>query len=189
MLRQRYKTRAIILRRKNYSEVDKILTVFTKDYGKLTLIAKGVRQIHSRRAPHLELFNEVELLLYHGKTMDYVLEAALVYSYQSIKRDLKRIAAAFTIAELVDSLCAERQELNTVYDLLRSSFGDLNRSSHYPSELVREVSHALLVQLGFVPAKHSWVSADSFRFIEGLIDRKLYSREFLRLLTETPKRR
>jgi len=62
-----YKAEGIVIKRKNFGEADRILTVFTKKYGKIKVLAKGVRRITSRRGPNVELFNQVELVLHQGR--------------------------------------------------------------------------------------------------------------------------
>ncbi|MFH1792345.1 MAG: DNA repair protein RecO, partial [Patescibacteria group bacterium] len=57
MKQRNYSTEAIILATKDYSEADRILVVYTKDFGKLSLIAKGVRKTTSKKRGHLEIFN------------------------------------------------------------------------------------------------------------------------------------
>ncbi|MBI2593599.1 DNA repair protein RecO, partial [Candidatus Daviesbacteria bacterium] len=57
----------IILKRTNFGEADRMLTVLTKNLGKITVIARGVRKITSRRAGNVELLNVVKLGLFKGK--------------------------------------------------------------------------------------------------------------------------
>ncbi|PIZ97846.1 MAG: DNA repair protein RecO, partial [Candidatus Levybacteria bacterium CG_4_10_14_0_2_um_filter_35_8] len=52
-----YKTEGIVIKRRNLGEADKILTIFTKRYGKIQVKAPGIRKINSRRSPHVELLN------------------------------------------------------------------------------------------------------------------------------------
>jgi len=61
-----YKAEGIILKRINFSEADKILTIFTKRHGKVRAIAKGVRRLTSRKAGSVELFNQAGLFLLEG---------------------------------------------------------------------------------------------------------------------------
>ena len=62
-----FKTEGIILRRRDFGEADRILTVFSLHRGKISVIAKGVRRITSRRAGNVELLNRVQMFLYPGK--------------------------------------------------------------------------------------------------------------------------
>jgi len=62
-----YSSEGIILSRKNYGEADRILTVFSKNYGKVTLLAKGIRKLISKKRGHLEIFSEVKFSAVSGK--------------------------------------------------------------------------------------------------------------------------
>lgn len=117
--RQRvYRTHAVVLRRRDFRDADRILTVFTPNYGKLELIAKGVRKTTSRKAGHLELFSHSALLVAQGRTWDIVTEVAGVESYPSIRTDLDKIGQANYISELVDCFSESGDENLPLWDLL-----------------------------------------------------------------------
>ena len=63
MTERLYRTDAIILRRSDFGEADRLLTVFTPERGKLRLLAKGVRKTTSRKAGHVELFMLTDILV------------------------------------------------------------------------------------------------------------------------------
>lgn len=174
----RYKIEAIILKRKNMGEADRLLTVFSKEHGKLNLLAKGIRRIPSRRSPHLELFNHVSMLIHRGKSLDTILEVSPLATFQQVKKDLKSIALAYTTSELVDVLCAPHQEHKNVYDFIISTFTNLDRQSDFPYEFGQEIGKSLLSELGFLP-KSSAKNLDGLRFVETVTEKKLVSRAFL----------
>ena len=124
-----YKTEGIIIKRINFGEADRILTIFTKHYGKIKAIAKGIRKIKSRRAPHLELFNQTVLFLYKGKNLDIITEAQLVDSFSTLRKNLRKVAFAFGVCELVDQLTREGQKQLKAYELLKACLNDLNHQS------------------------------------------------------------
>ncbi|MGC8781903.1 MAG: DNA repair protein RecO, partial [Anaerolineae bacterium] len=67
--RQRlYRVAAIVLKRRDQGEADRLLTVLTRDRGKLSLLAKGVRRQASRKAGHIEPFTLVDLLVVKGRS-------------------------------------------------------------------------------------------------------------------------
>jgi DNA repair protein RecO (recombination protein O) len=80
-----YVAEGIVLKRRNVGEADRILTVFTKKYGKIRVIAKGVRRITSRRAGHIEVFTRVILTLHSYKNMDIVTEAQAITAEPYLK--------------------------------------------------------------------------------------------------------
>src|SRR3989338_11540966 len=113
-----FKTEGIVLKRKDFGEADRILTVFTLHKGKLPVLAKGVRRITSRRAGNVELLNRVIIYLYQGKGMPILTEAESLETFSKIKEDLTLSIYAFHIIELVDKLTAENQDNRILYRYL-----------------------------------------------------------------------
>ncbi len=110
-----FKTEGIVLKRRNFGEADRILTVFSKDRGKISILAKGVRRITSRRAGNVELLNRVSIFLHQTKGMPILTEAVSLDTYSKLKEDLTLSTVSFHILELVDKLTAENQESSNLY--------------------------------------------------------------------------
>ena len=113
-----YKTEAIVLSRRNFGEADKILTIFTKHYGKIRALAKGVRRMKSRKGGNVELFNQVSLVLAKGKNLDIITEVELKNSFRFWRQNLNRVGVAYYLVELVESLTPEGQANRFAYRLL-----------------------------------------------------------------------
>jgi len=118
-----YKTEGIIVKRRNFGEADRILTVLTKNYGKIQVKAPGVRKITSRRSSHIELLNLARFTLYRSfrVTLPIVTEAQTQEEFLTIKNNLKKIGLAYYICELIDRFCAQNQENRTVFFLVRDT--------------------------------------------------------------------
>lgn len=114
-----YRTEAIVLRRKDIGEADRILTLLTPGQGKVRAVAKGIRKPRSRKAGHLELFTRTKLLLAVGRDLDIVTQAELVDAYRPLREDLLRSAYATYLVELLDRFTPDEQENPELYDLLR----------------------------------------------------------------------
>ncbi|MFH1535649.1 MAG: DNA repair protein RecO [Patescibacteria group bacterium] len=145
---QGFKVEGIILKRRNLGEADRILTVFSKSKGKISVLAKGVRRITSRRAGSIELLNRVSMYLHQAKSFLILTEAESIQTYQKLKEDLTLSTYAFHIIELVDKLTAENQENPKLYEHLVNV---LQRLSKNPRQiLVRAFEAKILSNLGFV---------------------------------------
>lgn len=120
-----YRTEAIVLRRKDIGEADRILTLLTPERGKLRVVAKGIRKVRSRKAGHLELFTRASLLLAVGRELDQVTQAQTVEAYRPLREDLLRGAYAHYSVELLDRFTADHQESRELYDLLAATLGRL----------------------------------------------------------------
>lgn len=142
-----FKTEGIILKRRDFGEADRILTVFTLHRGKITALARGVRRITSRRAGNVELLNRVQMFLHPGKQFLILTEATSLDTYQKLKEDLTLSTYAYHIIELVDKLTAENQENLQLYTELVEV---LKRLSTNPRQIfIRAFEVRILDNLGF----------------------------------------
>lgn len=142
-----FKTEGIILKRKDFGEADRILTVFTINKGKLSVLARGVRKITSRRAGNVELLNRVQVFLHPGKNFYILTEAESLDTFPQLKEDLTLSTYSFHLLELVDKLTAENQENRILYEQLLEV---LNRLSKNPRQIfVRAFEVKILSILGF----------------------------------------
>lgn len=147
------KVEGVILKRRNLGEADRILTVFTLQKGKISVLAKGVRRITSRRSGNVELLNRVLMYLHQAKTFLILTEAVSLDTYHKLKEDLALSAYAFHIIELVDKLTAENQENRILYEHLVNV---LQRLSRNPRQiLIRAFEVKILSNLGFATFRSS----------------------------------
>lgn len=140
-------TEGIVIRRSNFGEADRVLTLLTPYKGKIKTVAKGVRRITSRRAGNVELLNRVKLQIFIGKGMSVLTEAESISTYPKIKSDLTLSSYGSYIAELVERLTAENQPSPEVYKLVVDI---LNLLEVNPRQIiVRAFEVKLLTLLGF----------------------------------------
>lgn len=175
-----FKTEGFIIKRRNFGEADRILTIFSKHYGKMQARAPGVRKITSKRSPHIELLNLSVFTLYKSSrsTLSIVTEASTLKNFSDLKKDLKKIGFSFYICELLNSLCAENQENNKVFYLLKDTLVNLENFSSYDL-LLDEFEERLLTVLGFAPKFYPIKNRKIF--IEEILQKKLRSRDMIPL--------
>ena len=161
-----------VIKRKNFGEADRLLTIFSKNNGKITAIAKGVRKITSRRGGLLEPFNLIKFHTVQSYSMKILTEVELKSSFEGQKKDLSGYKNILVASELIDALCAEEVRLRNIYDNLLDFAYDLGK---YSSLL--DFKTDLLVNLGYWSVDRKFATDDdSYRFIESIIERKLKSR-------------
>src|SRR5581483_6325643 len=97
-----FNDQAIVLRRVDYGETDRILTVMTKDHGKVGVIARGVRKPRSRLAAHTDLFTRMNAQFATGRGELLVLAQATTTPPIPSSSDPTRLACAAVCTELVD---------------------------------------------------------------------------------------
>jgi DNA repair protein RecO (recombination protein O) len=119
-------TSAIVLKRINYQEADRIITVITKTDGKITLLAKGVRKPKSKLAGGIELLSTNEITFIAGKgEINTLISARLEKNYDNIIRDLSRTQSAYEFIKLINK-SIENDAGMEFYSLLESAFEYLN---------------------------------------------------------------
>lgn len=133
-----FRTEGIVIKRKNYGEADRILTLLTKDYGKLSVKATGVRKITSRRSSHIELLNHVAVGLYKGNAFPVLTEAKMIDDFSAIKNDFTKVGLAYHLCELVDGLCPDEQENSKVFFLLRNFLTQLAQNNDVLEETISQ---------------------------------------------------
>ena len=201
-----YKIEGIVLKRRNFGEADRILTVLSRESGKISIKAPGVRKIHSRRSSHVELLNHSQFTLYKSsKTfMPIVTEAQTLEDFRGVKKNLKKIGYAYYICELINGLCADSQENRSVFFLLKNVLGKLAAEEN-SGKLVSNFEKELLRILGFWreaamletpasvppspkrlrrPSKASAGKHDSRTVMERLLERKLKTIRVIPLFAE-----
>jgi DNA repair protein RecO (recombination protein O) len=113
-----YRTDAIVLRRHDFGEADRVLTLYSPTLGKFRAIAKGVRRPKSRLGGHVELFTHVNVLVAVGRNLDILTQAEAVRPFHGIRDDLWKASYAAYAAELVDRFTEDRLENREIFDLL-----------------------------------------------------------------------
>ena len=145
-----HRQEAIVLKRRDYGEADRILTLYTRERGKVGAIAKGVRKITSRLGGHVELFTHASVLLAQGRNLDILTQAQTVRPFRGLREDLLRATYAYHTAELVDRFCEEGIASPAIFDLLRDSLAALCDAEE-PALVVRYFELRLLGHLGYRP--------------------------------------
>lgn len=145
-----YRAQAIVLGHIEYGEADRILRIFTYEKGKITAIAKGVRKIRSRKAGHLEPFTQVNLFLAKGREMDIITQAETVNGFMGLREDLRKLAFANYIVEVLDRFTYEEGQNIGIFRLLASTLSRLAGQQNLET-IVHYYEIRLLELLGFRP--------------------------------------
>ncbi|TSC93946.1 MAG: DNA repair protein RecO (recombination protein O) [Candidatus Berkelbacteria bacterium Athens1014_28] len=125
------KTSGIIIKRMNYGEADRILTILTKDYGKIKAIARGSRKILAKLGGSLEPFCLVDFIFHQGKSFYIVTSASVKSHFENIHSQIDKIAKVFYIGELIDRFLPEGEKHQDIFELTKKflEYLDLPSSS------------------------------------------------------------
>src|SRR3989475_9212854 len=154
-----YRDRAVVLRKLDYGEVDRIFTLLTRDHGNVGAIAKGVRKPASKLGPSLELYGHIDVLLARGRgELDVVAQVERVPGYR-IEGSMERIAHAALIAELAERVCEDRHPVDGVYELAVAALFELSRETD-PRRASAWFLTSALDLLGYAPQLVSCASCE-----------------------------
>ena len=143
-----YRLQAVVLRRRNLGESDRILTVFSKELGKHRFVAKGVRRPGSKLAGHSEPFMIAEFFLARTRGLPILSQAEPLRAFRRLRTSEQAIAVAGLIAERVDVLTGEDEAAPSVYALVENSL-ELLDSGVEPERVLLIFGLLLLAETGF----------------------------------------
>jgi DNA repair protein RecO (recombination protein O) len=168
-----YSIEAIVLKRTDIGEADRILTLFTPNRGKMRAVAKGTRRPISKKAGHLELLNRSQMQVALGRNLDIVTQAEGRENFLHLRSELWHMTCGFYLVELVDRFVEDSTPHLDIYALLLEALryldADANalqqqrvQSAVLADELVDEHRHTrlllryfelhLLSAIGYEPA-------------------------------------
>lgn len=122
-----YRTQGFILKKTDRGEADRIFTIYTKDFGKLELLAKAERKIKSKLRGGLELFYLSDIEFIQGKTHKTLTDAILINNFKNLKKNLKRLKIAYQISEVLDDLVKGQEPDEEIWQLLNETFERLDK--------------------------------------------------------------
>lgn len=144
-----YSADAIVIRSREYGEADRLITLFSRDKGKIEAVAKGVRKPKSTQRGGTQLFTYADFLLYRGKTLDTVNQAQPRESFSHLWDDFDRTIAASGMAELLDISTVKEQPEPELFTLTLGFFFLLK----YVDPYLAQAAYALrlMQQQGYLP--------------------------------------
>lgn len=166
-------TSALVLNRQPYREKDSLVTVYTKDYGKLRLVARGTKKLGSKLAGHIEPLTLAEMMIIKGRGFDYIGSAITRDAFSGIRADLNRLYYAGKAISLFNRVVRDNEADEGLFFLLKQwlemidsfSAGSKNKSEAR-SDLGKDegeflfvfFAFKLLAELGYKPEMHKCLS-------------------------------
>jgi DNA repair protein RecO (recombination protein O) len=147
-----YKTPAIVLRSIPYGEADKIVTLYTLDFGKVKGIAKGAKRSRKRFGNTLEICSYITLSFFEKETSDLVRlnHCDLIHSFAGLREDINKLAWASYLIELVNAMTAEKIRNKMLFKLLLVFINCIDKGI-LKEEIPRVFEVRLLALLGYQP--------------------------------------
>ncbi|MBU0722099.1 DNA repair protein RecO [Patescibacteria group bacterium] len=128
-MEETYNVKAIILNRKNFSEDDSKIIIYSRDSGKLELVARGTKKIKSKLVGHIEPITLSNIMAVRGRQYDYAGAAASEQCYFNIKNDLDKLAAVGHAIRIFNKIIKVGQADEEIFELLKNFLDVLNRAT------------------------------------------------------------
>jgi len=145
-------TKAIVIKSQSLGEVDKIISFYTSDFGKVRSVARGIKRPKNRYGGSLELLNYGDLVFFlrPHKDLQIINSFDILDSFNTLKDDLTKTAYAFYIAELLDATGAEGKVNDVAFQLTLQALSSMKNINH-PELLIHAYELQLLTLMGFRP--------------------------------------
>jgi len=119
------KTEAVVLKTQRLGETSKIITLFSRNYGKMKVVAKGARGPKSRFFGTLEPLNHIAIVYYFKETRDLQLlsQADIIHPFQGIRGDLTKIAIGTIFCEIINRTQLEQPNYSLFKALVDALIG------------------------------------------------------------------
>jgi len=148
----KYRTDGFVLEKTDRFEADQLFVVYTKDYGRIEVMGKGIRKIASKLRAGADILRFSEIEFIQGKNSKTLTDSLCKNRFTSISSDQKKIAAALGIAGFTAALSKNSEAEERVWDLLQETLFFLEGS---PAQAARAIQHSyywnLLSILGWRP--------------------------------------
>ena len=123
-----FRCQGIVLRTVKLGEADRIVTICTKERGKVRAVAKGVRKTKSRFGGRLEPVSHVALQCYEGRQLDTVTQVETIDAFRNVRENLDRLRRAVSMLEAVDAVSQEAEANPRLYKMLAGALSSLEKS-------------------------------------------------------------
>lgn len=147
------KSDAIVLRTMRYRETSRIATLYTKERGKISVLAKGARDGKSKLGGALQPMNHVCALIYVKESRDLQLltQCDTTRSFPGLTGDLDRMAAGMAAVELTDAVSPAEEPNGELFDLLSTTLEAVSGATKQPGNALYYFELHLLGLIGFRP--------------------------------------
>jgi DNA repair protein RecO (recombination protein O) len=140
---------ALILKSINFKDSDKIFTILTKELGKISAKAKGIRKINSKRLSSLDTLNYVKIGIVGEGDIKTITEAKLIHSFSNIKKDFDKLNSAYYFIEILNKSIHESDQDSQVFDLVVKCLKRLDEIKYADSRVENYFEFKLLEHLGY----------------------------------------
>lgn len=123
------RTQAVIIRKQRTGEYDQLVTCYTKEFGKLTAVAKSSLRPGSTQGMQLDVLNLVDFELINGRATPIIAAAQTENGYAGLRASLTALAAAYFFLEVFHAVVFDHEKDERLWDFLISTLDDLQKNA------------------------------------------------------------
>lgn len=131
-----FSVEAVVLRTDDFGDANRVVTLFTREFGKLETNAYGCRRSRSPLSGATQMFNHISAQLTRGSKVDTIREADIIHFYDALTTDLERLAYASVLFEIVNRMTLPRQPEVATFNLLTSALPALSKRNPRIASLI-----------------------------------------------------
>lgn len=158
------KTTGIVIKEVNTGEADRIITIFSKNKGKISALAKGARRPKSYLVAGTQLLCYSEFVLFKGKDMYSVNSCDVIEPFYDIRNDLERLTYTAHMIDIVKDVIQENQPATRLLQLFLNSLYMLSKTDRSSLQIVRVFELRLLSIIGYAPWVNGCIECGSSLF-------------------------
>ncbi len=125
----RYRSLSFVLKKENQGEANQMITFYSQEFGKINVLARGVRKIKSKLRSGVRIFSLAEIEFIKGKFYNTLTDAVKIDNFSDIKKNFRKLRIAFQCATDLDDLIGWEEKDEKVWELLTDFFENLNHFS------------------------------------------------------------
>lgn len=167
-----FKTEAIVFKKNGLLNKDIIITFFSRELGKIRVLAKGIKKITSRRLPHTETGNLLKIVIYKKNERFFLQETQLLSAFSQIKNNQKKINFLYYFLFVLEKMLPENQKEEPIYILTKHYMIDLAKNNIEKDKITAYLNQ-LLFKLGYLHTNKSFYEINLL--IQEIINEKIPS--------------
>ncbi len=172
-----HNTEAIVLKRVNTGEMDRIITLLTPGQGKVACVAKGVRKMTSSQRAYLEPGNHISVLLISTQNLPILTQTRLIHDFSETKQSLIGMKRLTAVLEIVDKLFPEGVEEESLFQSVIAILTQLSQPNLSSSAIQQKLAD-ILQELGYQALEETTYESIT-EYVAALIDKPVNSYDFL----------
>ncbi|OGX68234.1 MAG: DNA repair protein RecO, partial [Paenibacillus sp. RIFOXYA1_FULL_44_5] len=163
-----YHVEGIVMKSIDYGEGNRIITLFSPEAGKITVMVRGAKKLKSRHSAISQMFTYGRFIFYKGKGMGTLNDGEILHSFHNLRMDLHKAGYASYIAEMLDRMTAEEQAETGLFMQFKAALEHIEQDKD--AEIIAHLFEMhMLIKNGYMPELEQCTACGASSELKGLI--------------------